>query len=462
MSPNNSNLAHFLHTFDAQRLGEGDLSTGVNVLAAMACTIANIYRHGARIVSNNGSSYRVGTSLLAYGPQTASLVSEHVESLLAEYQSSLDSHCNEWEIAKKTIRGSLDGSRTDERFEVGPSYQSVSVVTGELMTSVSDSLAVLLTPNTNRIKRSLLENPLLFSHGAGSKQLSAAFERSHAEQLLVHDVLRSTSHCEDITSNGLPLIDGCITTGKISRTIRGHLLLSDPTHILDDVLKEDKTAKHLMMRLIWLVDGQAGPSLSLPNADQADGPRFECMEKRFRAALETAWLNRMDYSTNAPETIPLNMSEAQSRWIVFLKKMESKYSGITVAARPLLATLLFGLQKIVNSLPQSVEVEWYISDVENLARLLVQRMCNARAIILHDAAQEARERKLQAILAKLSSGPSSVRDLTRRHHRLLANEARDLLEELVSQGKVIQLEEDQYEMAINTHPYVTNPLTLEA
>ena len=42
MSPDTTDsLTRLLITFDAQRLGEGDVFAGANVIAAMACTIAN-------------------------------------------------------------------------------------------------------------------------------------------------------------------------------------------------------------------------------------------------------------------------------------------------------------------------------------------------------------------------------------------------------------------------------------
>jgi hypothetical protein len=464
MSPDNTNLQRLLHTFDVQRLGEGDMSAGANLIAAMACAIANIYRHGTRIALGDGPSFRIGSSVLAHGPLTSALVAERVSSVLTEYQSNLDGHCNEWELAKDAYAASLDGSKTDERFTVAPNTKSLQALKEDMYGEVGDNLAVLLTPIPNRRKRALLERPLLFSAGARPTQLGAALERCHAGQLLVHDVLRTPSHCADITLGCLPLIDGCLTAGKLAHPVRGHLLLCDPSQLLDELLRENSPARRLMLRLPWLVDGQAGPSLPVPETSVAAvttyQPRLDRIEERFRTALGTAWLKRLDYSTEEPETLAFDLSQQQARWVAFLQQKEADFPSISATARPLLATLLFGLDQMVKSLPKPEGVKFYADDAEALARILVQRMCNARAVILHDASKEDRERKLQVMFEKLSAGPTSVRDLTRKHHRLSTHEARDLLSELVTRGQAVELEGDRYQPASTTWQHTA--LTLEA
>jgi hypothetical protein len=345
MSPDAiNNLTRLLQTFDAQRLGEGDMAAGANVLAAMACAIANIHRHGTRIALGDGPSFRIGSSVLAHGPLTSALVVERVSSVLTEYQSNLDSHCNEWGLAKDAHAASLDGNRTDERFTVAPNTKSLQALKEDMYGEVGDSLAVLLTPIPNRRKRALLERPLLFASGARPTQLAAALERSHAGQLLVHDVLRAPSHCADITLGCLPLIDGCLTAGKLAHPVRGHLLLCDPSQVLEEVLRENSSASRLMLRLPWLVDGQAEPSLPVPETSVAAvtsyQPRLDHIEERFRAALKTAWLKRLDYTTEEPETLTFNLSDRQARWVAFLQQKEADFPGISATARPLLATTL--------------------------------------------------------------------------------------------------------------------------
>jgi hypothetical protein len=462
MSSNDTEkLQRLLQTFDAQRLGEGDVSAGANVLAAMACSIANVHRHGARISKGDGSSYRVGSSLLATGPLTSALVVERVGSVLAEFQSSMDSHCNEWELAKEAYLARLEKRFPDERFTVTPTTQSLKAMHADITGNVRGGLAQLLTPLPNATKRALLEHPLLYAAGTQPKQLQSALERSHAGQLLVHDVLRDPFQCTNLADCCLPLIDGCLTVGKQARAVRGDLLLSDPTQVLDEVLREGGSASRLMLRLPWLVDGHAGPSLPAP-ASATNHPTLVRMEERFQIALCKAWLARLDYTTTTPETLAFDLAPYQAKWISFLQQKEASFPGVSAAARPLFATLLFGLHHMFVCLPKSDEVEYFVEEVEALARVLVLRMCNARAVIFHDASKEKRERQLQTMFEKLSAGPASLRDLTRKHHRLPTNEARDLLDELVTRGQAAHLGGDNYQAVSTTWHSKAVGLTLEA
>lgn len=463
MSPDTTDrLTRLLITFDAQRLGEGDVSAGANVLAAMACAIANVHRHGARITSGDAPSFRIGSSLLACGPLTSALVAERVVSVLAEYQSNLDSHCNESELAKEAYLGGLDGRPPDERFHISPNANSLKALTGEIYGTALSNLLPLLAPMPNRMKRALLERPLLYASGAQPKQLGAALERSHANQLLVHDVLRSPSQCADLADCCMPLIDGCLTVGKQARPVRGHLMLCDPAQVLEEVLRENNPAKRLMLRLPWLVDGPAGPSLPVPKTSSDRSTQLDRIEERFQGALAKAWLKRLDYSALGPETLDVDFSAYQARWVAFLQQKEADFPGISAAARPLLATLLFGLHEMFVSLPKSDDVEFYIDDAEALAKIIVQRMCNARAVFQYDASKETKERKLQTMFEKLSAGPASARDLTRMHHRMLTNEARDLLSELVTRRQVVELGGDRYQAVSITWQNKAAGLTLEA
>jgi hypothetical protein len=79
MSPTDTRyLNELLNIFGAERLGEGNLVAGANLLAAMACSLANIQRPGSGLVADDGSTLKVGTSLLIFGSHSAGLISERV------------------------------------------------------------------------------------------------------------------------------------------------------------------------------------------------------------------------------------------------------------------------------------------------------------------------------------------------------------------------------------------------
>jgi hypothetical protein len=459
-SETTAKLTRLLTTFDALRLGEGDASAGANVLAAMACAIANVHRHGTRIASEDGASFQTGCSLLAYGPLTAALVCERVTGVLAELQSNVSSHHKEWNTAMQEYgKSKPPGAPLDERFTVDPDIRSLCVLKDETV-DIPPTLASLLTPMRRGLKRALLDQPLVFATGASPAKLGASLERSHNSQLLVHDVLRDPAQCTTLTDCCLPLLDGCLTVGPLSTPVCGHLLLRDPSRVLDEVLRDGGHGRRLLLRLPWLVDGNIEPTLPVAEISAANHPRLDRMEKRFRVALSEAWIRRLDYTADETQNMDFDLTSIQSRWIRFLQQQEAHFPGISAAARPLLATLLFGLLEMLYSLPNEEDVELHAEDVLALGCLLVQRMGNTRAVIMFDGEKERKEHKLQLMLDKLGEGISSPRELVRRFHRLPTDEGRDLLNELVARGKAIDLGDDRYQR-VPAARHQMSTLTLE-
>lgn len=76
LSAHTQYLHELLTTFGAARLGEGDPVAGANLLATMACSIANIQRHGSGLKAPDGETLAVGTSLMVSASLTTSLISE--------------------------------------------------------------------------------------------------------------------------------------------------------------------------------------------------------------------------------------------------------------------------------------------------------------------------------------------------------------------------------------------------
>ena len=70
-----TDLGTLLATFDAAGLGQGDPDAGTNVLAAMACTLANVSPPGCGIGSPGLGKIRAGGSLLVSGGYSSSPVS---------------------------------------------------------------------------------------------------------------------------------------------------------------------------------------------------------------------------------------------------------------------------------------------------------------------------------------------------------------------------------------------------
>ena len=394
--------------------------------------------------------YHAGSSLLASGPLTASLIAERVVGLLAEYQGSLLGHLNEWDIAKQHIIDSRMGAAPDFKgFAIKPDMSSV-IVMGDDVPSRDYCLDRLLAPFPNRVKRELSSQPLVYVTGATPAELRRNLQRSHFGRPLVHEVLRSPAHCAELEDCCLPVIDGCLTSGPRAMPVHGHVLLGDPSRVLGEVLRTGGEAGRWLLRLPWLVDGNAGPE---PPASQASGdtrPKLDRMEQRYQHAMRRAWRCRLDHQNPAPELHALDIAAEQAGWVAFLLQHERSLPGISAAARPLLATLVFGLYEMVKCLPLPEGCRFELRDAVSLAGFLVQRMTNARAVIVHAGERETARRKQQGILDKLAAGPLSTRDLGRRFHRMTTTECRDLLLDLGKLGRVIELPGDRWQLAMDT------------
>ena len=127
VTPNDPpHLHNLLSKFGVERLGEGDVGAGANLLAAMACSLANLQRPGSGLVNGDGETLAVGTSLLVSGARSVSLISEKVLAGLATRQNNLVSH-----LTQK--------AESDEE-EAKKSRLSMSVSPGDLMADMRASM----------------------------------------------------------------------------------------------------------------------------------------------------------------------------------------------------------------------------------------------------------------------------------------------------------------------------------
>jgi hypothetical protein len=461
MSPQyTQRLTRLLATFDTERIGEGNLSAGANVLAAMACSIANIHRYGACITSSDGASFHVGSSLLASGPLTSSLISERVTTPLAALQTNMLAHLHEWEHGKQAIiENTLTGAPNLRKLKINADLSTLMVL-GDEMGFGNDFLQMLLSPLPNQMKRALLNHPLVYVTGATSAQLRRNLQRSHLGRPLVHEVLHNPSQCANLGDCCLPVIDGSMTIEPLCTTVHGHVLLTDPSRVLDEVVRAGGEPARWLLRLPWLLDGNAGPEVSLNGDTTATQPQLDHIEQRYETAMHKAWRCRLDHTITTPVSHAIELSAHQSQWVRYLIGCESQCPGISSAARPLLATLVFGLHEMTTSMEMPAGFRFDAGDVLTLAAHLVQRMCNAHTVMTHTGEKEQKQRKHTRILDRLSEGPQSARDLGRRFHRMTTTECRDLLAELKRSGRVAELSGDRWQLTALPHPSESTTLTL--
>ncbi len=451
MSPETTQRFNRLLTaFDAERLGEGNIAAGANVLAAMACSIANIHRRGACLTGSDGISFQAGSSLLATGPLTSSLIGERVTSPLAAIQANVIAHLQEWELGKQVIiEGCLVGKPKLDVFGIDADFSAHCFFDEEMRLGRVAHLS-LFSPIANRVKRALSAQPLVYVTGATTGDLRNNLRHSHLGRPLVHGVLHSPSHCADLAGGCLAVIDGTMTIEPLSTPVHGHVLLTDPSRVLGEVVRAGGEPARWLLRLPWLVDGEAGPEIASDKDASGSQPRLDSMELRYELAMRNAMRCRLDHTVKAPVCHGIDLEGLQAHWVGFLVASEPECPGISAAARPLLATLVFGLYELVSIMEEPAGFKLILEDVLALAAHLVRRMCNAHSVMTHTGEREQRQRNQLRILDMLSGETLSTRDIGRRFHRMTTTQSRDLLAELKRIGRVAELSGDRWQLATLT------------
>ena len=111
----------------------------------------------------------------------------------------------------------------------------------------------------------------------------------------------------------------------------------------------DKTT--WLARLLWLVDGSAGPDL--PSGDAPDGTvRLPNLTARFEHEVRLILANRLNSQNPNPLIYECDFAKAQVRWMKFLDGMERHLPCIRGTARCLLTSLTTVARQIRRRSPQ--------------------------------------------------------------------------------------------------------------
>ena len=426
-------LNHFLSSFGATSLGEGDPVAGANLLATMACTLANIARPGSGVVTEEGRRMRVGTSLLVSGPLSSSLVADDLITELRIRQNNLTDHLRRL-FADKLEDAGKKGMKTRE-FPAGPrtnesenALLDLQQVEPLLWSTIEEAWAeVVIDPPNPRIE-DLAAQPKIIVTASGPAELERQLVGLHLGHPLV---LLGLRHAKGGRLGELctALMDGHLPSGLSGGTTKGNLLITDPARVLHEVAKTNDNRTAWLGRLVWLPDGTAGPEP--PESSGSKPPvHLDEIAPRFGTALSRAFAKRLNNHSPQPVVHESNLTKAQVRWVTFLKGMEDRLPGISGTARRLLATLAFGLSEIVNAIKAPAGFDYYIAGTEAFARFLVHRMANARAAILWSAEDAQKQQLKTKILYKINGDPLLPRDIYHNIRGLPANQCRELLLEL--------------------------------
>jgi hypothetical protein len=462
-------LQELLTIFDVARLGEGDPVAGVNLLAAKACSIASIQRPGSGLLASDGDKLAVGTNLMVSGSLTTSLISGRVLNHLASRQNNFSAILRNRTRELKQEAEITQWPKPDKPTPLTPDFPESAI--GSLCDGDSLMFHTDLSNVWERISETsaligfddLASHPMVFATGNSEETLNRQLERSHMGHPFVHVGMDGVADFARYKQTIPAIMDGLHPAAGMTENLHGTVVVTDPTGVLGEAIRTDLPHARWASRMLWLVDGNAGPEPCEPEDGKPD-ISLNRLAKRYDMAVTKAWGYRVNNHLKEPKFVTCDFHRAQAEWVCFLKTMEPEFPGITGTARLLWATVVFGLQLMVEVMPKPDACVFHSGHGFALARFLVHRMVNARAVMLHNAEDARRQQQLEDILLKLADGPQDHRALVRRFHRLPTQQCLHLLEQLEIAGRVIRIDRlwQLAESEVLTTTSRAKQLTLEA
>ena len=436
---NNHHFQKLLTTFDAIGLGEGDRIAGGNLLAAMAITLANISRTGSGIGSPGLGRMRAGMSALVSGSLSSSLINDDVVREVAINQNNLSAQLQR--LFGDKLADARKNGLTSIEFPSGPKAnpsenalfqleQKESLVTYDVQDKWAEALHY---PPNPRIE-DLAARPKVFVTATCAADLERQLVGLHGSRPLVVLGLNRPADAAALGDTCTAIMDGRFPAGPLGETAAGNLLITDPGDVLTDVAKSADDKAAWLGRLLWLVDGDAGPE----PPGLAEGEievRLVNMAERFATALNQAFAARLNNHDAGSKVHELDLAAAQFRWVKFLKGMEKDLPGICGTARGLLATLSFGLLELGRT-KGCDRLEVNVEGIEAFARHLVLRMAKARAAILFSADEARKLKDMRRIFCQLGGGQQMRQRDIYRNLTILAPYCGELLLEMETGGLV--------------------------
>jgi hypothetical protein len=281
-------LTPLIKGFQVTALGGGDPTAGCNLLAAMACTLANLAPDDGSIVHPDGSPARLGTSLLIHGSTTSGRVVDEIIAGLCQKQDNLIQHLQSYLTANKKwkARPHYVELHTADPWEA----DSMSYIE---RTQHQDSAfrrdhwqtwrAVLDTPAHPSLAQIMMQ-PKFFVSVRGRKDIETQMTKLRPGPALVHLGLTHPDDIGQFSDDGAAILEGRFALDNGTRSIKGHLLITDPMHVLATAAQEPDERTLWLGQLVWLSDGDHGPDAPTPDPNSAVHSSAP-VEKNFRQAL---------------------------------------------------------------------------------------------------------------------------------------------------------------------------------
>jgi hypothetical protein len=431
--------AALLHRFNVLSLGEGDLMAGGNTLAAMAITLANIAPPGSCLVDGeDGTSIPVGMNTLVSGGLSCGLVSDRVLKVLQELQGNLFAHI--WQqVERRTKR---DKRITEASAFLGKEEDPVPPTVLDRLGKdayfneryFEEELRGLLRPPASAGVSDITDAPVIFAGIGSVDALNTQTGFAHRGRLLAHVNLSGKNAgalldrvCDEVAS-------GCPKRKQLATTVRGEVIATDPAGMIQNLVGEG--AGHSWLdRMLWLVDHAPGPEVKTTAAAKSS-PQLSRPSECFEEALEEMAARRLNFHKPGSMRLEYPLTSGQAEWNAYLARLEPSFPGITGTLRPMLASLVFGLSRILVASPEEGRPRLVHGEVEAFARLLALRMVNAREMMLDGHHQRKVAKVAKYARLKFREGPHSVRDLMRLGNNLDAETCREAVALLADAGLV--------------------------
>lgn len=402
-------LTPLLKNFQVAALGGGDPTAGCNLLAAMACTLANLAPDDGSIVHPDSSPARLGTSLLIHGSATSGRVVDEIITELSRKQDNLLQHMQSYLTATRKWKARpryVELHTAEPGEDTSMSYiQRTQNQASTFRGGPSQAwLAVLDTPAQPSLAQVMMQ-PKFFVSVRGRKDIETQMAKLRPGPALVHLGL---NHQDDIThfsDNGAAILEGRFALDNGTRTIKGHLLTTDPMLVLATAAQEPDERTLWLGQLVWLSDGAHGPDAPAPIPNSVVHSSA-VVEQNFRCALSQLLAQRLEPQEEASFRLCADIRPHLLGWRAFLTSMEPQLPGISMAARNLLTSLFFGLQLMAKE-PNAL----CATSVTALSRFLVKRMANARLSIMRSGELVRRRNQIERIFHKLGTGPVDSRKI---------------------------------------------------
>jgi hypothetical protein len=405
-------LARLVESLDVPAMGSGDPIAGVNLLACMACTLANLAPDDGSVVHQDGSRARLGSSLLVMGGASTGLVVDEIITEVNRLQNNLTANLEgyfDW-VEEMKARPGYSMDRPARSPQPQATAQLVYSSQPDLGTPHSDIVAywrTLLEQAPLQTVEQISKQPRVLVSVGGRKDIESQLTRLRSGCPLVHLGLTTPEDLARYSEVGSALLEGRYPADDGIRTVKGNILITDPMQMLMAAARNPDERTAWLGQLLWLADGDSGPDVPT-GGHVCTNPSSVRIDQRFREALGRV----LTYRLNLPEMKPLvlftDTREAMARWSGFLREIEPRLPGISGAARNLLNSLVFGLGLMATRASRIT-----LAGIEAMSRFLVRRMANLRTAILHAGELARRREQITRIFHKLSNGPTQARKFCR-------------------------------------------------